>query len=835
MSLTHGVPGAATGGRPDFVDRWRNPRGIWGGLAVVSHKPVGSRFMVTAGVFFLVGGVEALLMRVQLARPENDFLDAETYNDLFTMHGTTMMFLFVVPFIEGLANYLLPVQLGARDQPFPRFNAFNYWCYLFGGVLLYSSFAAAAVPDAGWFAYVPLSSDPYSPGPAMDFWLWGLALVEVSGIGAAVEILVLTLRMRAPGMSLARMPVFAWAMLTASALIVLAFTPLLVATGMLEMDRLLGATIFVAEKDGSPLLWQHLFWIFGHPEVYIMFLPAAGLVSQVVQVHARQRLVGYPFVVLAFVLTAVISLGLWVHHMFTTGLPPLTMSFFTAASMTIAIASGIQVLAWVATIWLGRPRFTVAMMFVVGFIVTFVAGGITGVMVASVPFDQQVHDTYFVVAHFHYVLIGGVLFPLFAALYHWLPKMTGRQLHHRPGVVVFALVFVGFHLTFFPMHLSGMWGMVRRVYTYEPDLGIGGLNLLSTVGAFLLAAGVLVFVVDLAVAWRRGDPAGSDTWAGDGLEWSVPSPPPSENFPRIPVVGSRYPLWQPERDRPDRDDRIRAFDRAPAEFRASPTTSVLLAEPEAVVHLPSPTRWPLVPALGLAATAAALIAQAYPLAVAALVVVAIGVAGWLRRNEAERWPERAGVRVGGLAVDVHGVQAIGWWGAMATIAVLATAGGTILASYHFLQVNAATWPPAPTQRPAAVLPVGLLAALVLAAGGALWLSTRARIHRRATLAGLAGVTVVGVVAGALTVAVYAAAPPEPSRHAYDSMVLLVLVFQAALVVVALVATGLAYLRAVAGGPPGRLRLLLQVAAGYWSLTAAWWALAAGSLSIALVG
>ncbi|PZF92781.1 cytochrome c oxidase subunit I [Micromonospora deserti] len=834
MSLTQGVPDTAAG-QPDFDGVWRNPRGIWRSLSVVSHKPVGSRFMITAGLFFLVGGIEALLMRVQLARPENRFLDAQTYNDLFTMHGTTMMFLFVVPFIEGLATYLLPVQLGARDQPFPRFNAFNYWCYLFGGVLLYSSFAAAAVPDAGWFAYVPLSSNPYSPGPGMDFWLWGLALVELSGIGAAVEILVLTLRMRAPGMSLARMPVFAWAMLTASGLIVLAFTPLLVATSMLEFDRLLGATFFVAEHGGSPLLWQHLFWIFGHPEVYIMFLPAAGIVSQVVQVHARQRLIGYPFVVLAFVLTAVISLGLWVHHMFTTGLPPLTMSFFTAASMTIAIASGIQVLAWVATIWLGRPRFTVAMMFVVGFIVTFVAGGITGVMVASVPFDQQVHDTFFVVAHFHYVLIGGVVFPLFAALYHWLPKMIGRRLHQRPGVVVFALVFVGFHLTFFPMHLAGMWGMVRRVYTYDPDLGIGGLNLVATVGAFLLAAGVLVFVIDLVVAWRRGAPAGRDPWAGDGLEWGVPSPPPSENFSRIPVVGSRYPLWQPERDRPDRDERARGFDRAPADFRASPTTSILLAEPEAAVHLPTPTFWPLVPALGLAGTAAALIAQAYPVAVAGLVVVAVGVVGWLRRNEAERWPERSGVRVGGLPLDVHGTRAIGWWGAMATIAVLATAGGTILASYHFLQVNATVWPPAPAQRPAAALPAGLLAALVLAAAGALWLGTRAQIRRRTALAVLAVLAAAGLAAGALTVGTYAAAPPAPSRHAYDSMVLLVLVFQAALVIVALVATGLAFLRAAAGGPPGRLRLLVQVAAGYWALTAAWWALASGSLYVVLVG
>ncbi|MDG4798227.1 cytochrome c oxidase subunit I [Micromonospora sp. WMMD1082] len=832
MSLTTGLPDAATGDQPGFAALWRNPRGIWGSLSAVSHKPLGGRFMITAGVFFLVGGVEALLMRVQLARPENRFLDAQTYNDLFTMHGTTMMFLFVVPFIEGLANYLLPVQLGARDQPFPRFNAFNYWCYLFGGILLYSSFAAAAVPDAGWFAYVPLSSDPYSPGPGMDFWLWGLALVELSGIGAAVEILVLTLRMRAPGMSLARMPLFGWAMMTASGLILLAFPPLLIATGMLEFDRLLGASFFVVDKGGSALLWQHLFWIFGHPEVYIMFLPAAGIVSQVVQVHARQRLIGYPFVVLAFVLTAVISLGLWVHHMYTTGLPPLTMSFFTAASMTIAIASGIQVLAWVATIWLGRPRFTVAMLFVVGFIVTFVAGGITGVMVASVPFDEQVHDTYFVVAHFHYVLIGGVVFPLLAALYHWLPKMTGRRLHHRAGVLAFALVFVGFHLTFFPMHLAGMWGMVRRVYTYDTDLGIGGVNLLSTVGAFLLATGVLVFVIDLAVAWRRGAPAGPDPWGGDGLEWSVPAPPPPENFARIPQVGGRYPGWQPAADA---DERTRAFDRAPGGFRATPTTSVLLAEPEATVHLPGPTRWPLVPALGLVATAAALVFQAYPIAVGALVVVAVGFAGWLRRNEAERSPERAGVQIGGLPVDVHGVRSVGWWGAMAAIAVLATAGGTILASYQFLQVTATGWPPALPQRPGAVLPAGLLAALVLAAGGALWLCTRAEIHRRTALVVLTVVAVAGVTAGGLTVGTYVAAPPVPSRHAYDSMVLLVLVFQAALVLVALLATGLACLRSARGGPPGRVRLLIQICAGYWSLTAVWWALAAGSLYTALVG
>ncbi|HEV8365003.1 MAG TPA: cbb3-type cytochrome c oxidase subunit I, partial [Gemmatimonadaceae bacterium] len=522
---------------------WSDPRGFIGHLRTINNIPIARRYMITAGVFFLIGGVQALLMRIQLGKPDNTFLDADTYNQLFTMHGTTMMFLVVIPFIEALAGYVLPLLLGTRDLPFPRLTALSYWTYLFGGIFLYSSFLFGLAPDGGWFAYLPLNSKEFAPGLNMDFWDIGLSVAEVAALGAGAELIVGTLRMRAPGMTLSRLPMLAWTMLIVAVMLLLAFTPLIVATAMLELDRKGITQFFNVAHGGDPVLWQHLFWVFGHPEVYIMFLPGAAIVTHVVQTFSRASLANYGAVVTAIVVTAVVSFALWLHHMFVAGVSPTAMRATTLASFVIAIPAGIQVVSWLTTMWSGRVTWTTAMHFVGGFLVLFVLGGLTGVMLASVPFDAQMHDTYFVVAHFHYVLIGGVIFPFFAGVYYWYPKITGWLLHERLGRWSFWTMFVFFNVTFFPMHISGLLGMPRRVYTYSGALGWNTTNLISTLGALGFAAGILLTLVNLVRSRRSGRPAGNDPWGGDTLEWAETSPPRAAQFPRIPLVHDRHPLW----------------------------------------------------------------------------------------------------------------------------------------------------------------------------------------------------------------------------------------------------------------------------------------------------
>src|SRR5512145_1350219 len=476
---------------------WRAPAGLRF-ITVINNSYVGVFYVGAAFLFFVLAGILALLMRAQLSVPENDLVKPELYNQLFTMHGTVMMFLFAVPAVEAMGVLLLPNMLGARDLPFPRLSAYAFWAYLVGGLVFFSSLFFGLAPSGGWFMYPPLTSGVYSPGINEDFWLLGIGFIEISAIAGAIEIVVGVLRTRAPGMTLGRMPVFAWAMLVFAAMIIFAFPAVILATTLLELERAFGWPFFDAGRGGDPLLWQHLFWFFGHPEVYIIFLPAAGMVSMIVPAMARTPLAGYRFVVLALVATGFLSFGLWVHHMFATGIPRISLSFFQAASMAVAIPSGIQVFAWIATFAKGRVQLKTPTLFVLGFLATFVLGGLTGVMVAVVPFDWQVHDTYFVVAHLHYVLIGGMVFPLLAALYYWMPYTSRNALSERLGRWVFGLMFVGFNVAFFPMHLTGIVGMPRRVHTYLPGLGWDLLNLVSTIGAFMLAAGVALFLVDVA-------------------------------------------------------------------------------------------------------------------------------------------------------------------------------------------------------------------------------------------------------------------------------------------------------------------------------------------------
>jgi cytochrome c oxidase subunit I+III len=630
-----------------FQRTWAPPtRPLAHALMPVNNKIVGVRFMVTAFIFLLIGGLMALLMRTQLAVPENDFLDPVLYNQLFTMHGSTMMFLFVVPFLEGLAIYLVPAMIGARDMSYPRLTAFGYWIYLFGGLVFYASFFVGQVPDTGWFAYTPLSGKEFAPGLAQDFWLIGLSLTELSGITAGAELVVTALKLRSPGMSITRMPIFVWAMLVTGFAMLFAFTTLFVATLLLELERTFGFHFFNPDTGGSPLLWQHLFWIFGHPEVYIMFIPATGIVSMIVPTFARRPLALYRLVVLALLVTGFVSFGLWVHHMFTTGLPVLAASFFTATSFMIALATGTQIFAWIATLWGSRPRLTVPMLYMIGFVVVFMIGGVTGVMIASVPFDWQAHDSFFIVAHFHYVLVGGVVLPILGAIHYWLPKISGRIMSERLGAIAFWVIFVSFNVAFFPMHISGLLGMPRRVYTYQEGTGLYGYNLTSTIGAYALALGFLLFAINVAWSLRRGERASPNPWLAGTLEWEGSSPPPSYSIETPWVVRDAYPLWIDERDgdgaerrEPDEERLVRAtraLDGRPEEWRAGLVTSAFGGEVRGVIYYPGPTLVPFVAALGIALAALAVLVKLVWLGVAGLALAAFAIGFWLWPSPRER-------------------------------------------------------------------------------------------------------------------------------------------------------------------------------------------------------
>ena len=604
---------------------WAEPGPFVTAVATVDHKRIGVRYLVTATVFFLLAGLEALTLRTQLARPGEHVLSPEAYDQLFSMHGITMIFLFVTPMLSGFGNYFVPLMIGARDMAFPRLNALGYWIFLASGLFIYSSIVIGKAPDDGWFNYAPLSLG--SHGPNIDFYGLGLIFLGLSSTAGAINFIVTIIRLRAPGMSINRMPLFCWAVLATSLSIIFAVPSLTADCLLLELSRKWGYHFFDTAHGGDPLLWQHLFWIFGHPDVYIIFLPAVGIVSTIIPVFSRRPMVAFPLVALATMATGLLGFGVWVHHMFAVGLPQLTMTFFAAASMAIAIPSGIQIFAWLATIIGGRPVLRTPFLFVLGFIVVFVIGGLSGVMFAVISFDQQVTDSYFVVAHFHYVLFGGAVFPILAAIHYWLPKMSGRMFSERLGVASFWVVFVGFNLAFFPMHISGLLGMPRRVYTYPDHMGWNVLNLLSTIGAFVLAFGILLILLNVLWSVARGAPAGNDPWNANTLEWSVASPPPSYNFATIPVVRSANPNWDID-DRAEDRTRLERGELVYADGHETLATSEVDANLERLLRMPSDSPWPLAVAAALTVLFVGLIAGSNVTAWIGVVLILVTLAGW---------------------------------------------------------------------------------------------------------------------------------------------------------------------------------------------------------------
>ncbi len=606
-------------------------RGFWSWITTVDHKRIGILYGVSAVTFFLIGGVEALVIRLQLWAPNNTLVDARTFNELFTMHATTMIFLAVMPLSAAFFNYIIPLQIGARDVAFPRLNAFSYWAFISGGILLNVSFLLGGAPDAGWFGYANLTSREFSPGPGIDFWLLGLQVLGVSSVAAALNFLVTIINMRAPGMGFMRMPIFVWMSLITFVLLVLAFPAVTVGLILLMFDRFFDTSFYIVQRGGDPILWQQLFWVFGHPEVYILILPAMGIVSEVLPVFSRKPLFGYAVMVYSGLAIAFLSFGVWVHHMFAVGLGPVADAIFASTTMLIAIPTGVKVFNWIATMWGGSIRYTTAQLFAVGFISMFIIGGLSGVMHASPPADLQQTDTYFVVAHLHYVLVGGSIMGLLAGIYYWFPKMSGRYLSEALGKLNFWTFLAAFNVTFLPMHLTGLLGMPRRVYTYSPELGVTTLNQVSTVGALALGFSVLIFVINVFVSLRGGKPAPADAWDGATLEWSTPSPPPPYNFARIPMVASRDAFWAMKYPERTHLDPMEPAPRAggTAQGTNAPHEVELVGQPgEApVIHMPSPSYFPFMIALGLVVAASGLLLTMALVPIGILIMLA-GIFGW---------------------------------------------------------------------------------------------------------------------------------------------------------------------------------------------------------------
>ncbi len=741
-----------------------------GRLAAVNHSVIGLRFMLVAAMFFILGGLLAMLLRAQLAIPGNEFLDNEAYSQIFTMHGTVMMFLFAIPLIEGLALYFIPKYLGARDLSFPRLSAFGFWCYLFGGLILLGSMFAGVAPDTGWFMYTPLSGREFTPGINADVWLIGVTFVEVSAIAFGIELVATVLKVRTAGMSLGRMPLFGWYILITALMMVIGFPPLILASVLLEIERAFGWPFFDVALGGDPLLWQHLFWLFGHPEVYIIFLPAAATVSMMIPTFSRRPLAGYHWVVGAIIATGFISFGLWVHHMFTVGIPHLALVFFSAASMFVALPTTIQFFAWLATLWQGRPVRRLPMLYLFGFLFIFVCGGLTGVMLALVPFNWQAHDTHFVVAHLHYVLIGGFVFPVIAALYYWLPLLSGREVSGRLGQWAFWLLFIGFNLTFLHMHLTGLVGMPRRVYTYPEGLGWEWLNLLSTIGGFIMTAGFAALLLDVLATVRTGARSKRNPWQGGTLEWSLDHPPAVYNFASLPEVTSREPLWEQQDLAIDIREGRGYLARTRNGWQETLGVQAISGRPDQIILLPGPTYIPLITASCLLVFFLSFLLGIYWLSAIGAAASLLAALRWAWAGGLDRdWPDQyAG---SGLKLPLHPqvIEAPGWWGMLAGLLCNGTFFITALFGYLYLWAVAPEWPPESFIATGILLPA---LTVVMALLALMAFHQAVRVNRL----GQGGVGTVLLASAALSAAAVVGCAlqistglPEPTTHAYAAL------------------------------------------------------------------
>jgi cytochrome c oxidase subunit 1/cytochrome c oxidase subunit I+III len=611
---------------------WAERHGLLGWLSTTDHKRIGLMYFFTSLILFGGGGIEALLIRTQLIGPNQHVLSPAAFDEMFTMHGITMIFLFVIPMTTGaFGNYLLPLMIGARDMAFPRMNALSYWIYLFSAIFIYIGLATGHAPNAGWFDYVPLASKAYDPGNNIDFYALGLIFNGISSTAASINIIVTIFKLRAPGMSLNRMPLFCYAFLAVSFALLFALPSLTVATFFLELDRQLGFHFYDAAFGGAPLLWQNLFWIFGHPEVYIIILPAFGIATAIIPTFCHRKMVLFPFVALAELLVAFLGFGVWVHHMFTVGFATLTTVYFAAVSLIIVIPSAIQLFAWISTILTGTPEFKTPLLFIVAFIVYFMIGGLSGVTLAAIPFDQQVHDSYYVIAHFHFVIFGAAVFPILGGMYFWFPKVTGRMYDERVGKLSFWLTTIGTFVTFFPMHIVGIMGMPRRNYTYPAGLGWGLLNLIESIGAYILGAGLVLIIVNLALSLRRGTPVGNDPWEAETLEWSTTSPPPPYNYPVIPTITSPYPMWD-ERDRERDNERLERGEGLLGLGHETPASTLQDADWDEILSMPPHSIWPPLLALMLAGVFAMLLLHHYFIAAGFAAAGALTLVRWHHRE-----------------------------------------------------------------------------------------------------------------------------------------------------------------------------------------------------------
>lgn len=814
---------------------WADPRGWRGIFSSVQNDAIGKRILATAFFFFILGGFDSIMMRIQLSRPDNTFLDPELYNQFFSMHGSVTMYLVILPMLEGFAILILPFLLGSREMPFPRLGVFSYFTFLFGGLLFYTSTLLRLVPDTGWTAYVPLSGPTYSPSLALDYWLLGLSVAEIGAIAAGIEIIISILKLRTPGMTLSRIPLFAWAMLVTAFMILFAFTPLMVGSLLLELDRKAGMRFFDPTAGGSVLLWQHLFWIFGHPEVYIQFLPATGIVSMIIPVFVRRPINGYTFIVAALVATGFLSFGLWAHHMFSAGLPQIALTFFSMASMMIAIPSGVQIFAWLATIWNGRPVWKTPFLFVIGFLVLFVLGGITGVMVAAVPFDWQVHDSYFVVAHLHYVLIGGVVFPIFAAFYYWLPKFTGKLLSERLGKWNFWLMFIGFNVTFFPMHILGLLGMPRRIYTYPAGQGWEIYNLISSLGLIILVAGIAIFAVNVIYSYFRGQPAGDDPWGGDTLEWAVSSPPVNYGFAVLPIVRSRHPLWEQgglHKGDARLEKFVQALARWPLHWRATLAVGTVDGQPTEVFRVSGPSIWPFITACGVIIIFAAELFDLHLVAGLGCLITIVGMILW-------HWPEKVLTsgqqeadfeKEHGVAVNLSTSRAVARWGMGLSILVVGIALGSLLLSYFYIRLENPVWPPPGVPMPDLTLFITSSIILCLSVLPILWALRGIRKNKQSQLKlGMAATFLLGAVALGIQILEYSRIDFDWQVHAYGSLFHLFAWFAFAIVIGGLIMCALTQFWAWRGVYSAERHIAVENTASYWYAVIAVWVITFATL------